>query len=334
MAAALALARKGEGWTRPNPVVGAVIVRRGKILGQGWHHRAGQPHAEVLAIRDVADKGHRLKGATLYVTLEPCCTHGRTPPCTEAILQAGFSRVVVAATDPNPDHAGRAYKILRKAGIQVTHGILADESIFLNRSFNRWIVTHRPWVVAKAALTLDGYLVNPHSASRWLTGEVARKDVHRLRAQCDAILVGAETVRTDNPLLNVRDVKSLRQPLRVVVTKSGKLPRSSKVFQPSAGGETIVFHRKSWPMIFDNLGRRGVSKLLVEGGGKVFRSLATGGWIDELRLYFAPGFAGKNKRNIPDAKILLRLKSQLFDAKKLGPDLRLSLLVLRASQAR
>lgn len=334
MELALSLARKGEGWTRPNPAVGAVIVRGGKILGLGWHHRAGQPHAEILAIRDAENKKNRLKGSTLYVTLEPCCTHGRTPPCTEAILRAGIARVVVAATDPNPHHAGRAYKVLRKAGVGVTHGILAQESAFLNRSFNRWIVEKRPWVVAKAAMTLDGYLVNPESSSRWLTGEKARKDVHHLRAQCDAILVGAETIRVDDPLLNIRGVKCLHQPLRVVVTKSGELPRRAKIFQPTTGGETLVFQKKSWPVILDDLGKRGVTKLLVEGGGKVFSSLAKGGWIDELQLYFAPVLLQKKHKGIPNAQVLLSLKSQLFEAKKLGSDLKLSLLVLKASRAR
>lgn len=328
MRRALELAYKGEGWTRPNPAVGAVIVKSGKILGEGWHHRAGRPHAEIEAIRQAKKNGHALKGATLYVTLEPCCTHGRTPPCTDAIQRERFARVVVGATDPNPAHAGKGFAILKKAGISVTHGVLAEESAFLNRSFNHWITTGRPWVVAKAALTLDGFLSNPASAERWLTSAQARKDVHRLRATCDAILVGAGTVRSDDPLLTTRGVRCLRQPLRVVLTRSGKIPQTAKVFGGEA--ETAVYKNLPLRKVLSDLGKRGVSKLLVEGGQEVFEGFVRGQWINELQLYFAPVLVGKIKNPPANAKVLLKVPAELWKTRTFGDDLRLSLLAQKA----
>ncbi len=227
MALALAEARKGLGRTSPNPAVGAVIVRAGRVLARGHHRGAGLPHAEIEAIRAVAGRAG-CRGATLYVTLEPCSTHGRTPPCTDAIIAAGFARVVFGATDPNPRHAGRAEKILRAAGIVVTRGVLAKECAALNRAFNHWVTTRRPWVIAKCAMSLDGRLTRRRGESSWLTGPAARRHAQQLRARVDAILVGAATIRADNPRLTVRGPAArdgARQPWRVVLTRSGRSAR-------------------------------------------------------------------------------------------------------------
>src|SRR5277367_6234873 len=198
---ALKLARCGSGLTLPNPRVGALLVQGNTIIGEGYHHRAGTPHAEVHAVADAKKRGHSVTGATLYVTLEPCSTHGRTPPCTGLILREKIARVVFAATDPNPAHAGAAMKLLRSAGVEVSSGLLAEEATALNRDFNWWIVRRRPWVVAKIALSLDGRIVTPRGDDRWLTSPAARQAAHELRWDSDAILVGAETARQDNPRL-------------------------------------------------------------------------------------------------------------------------------------
>jgi diaminohydroxyphosphoribosylaminopyrimidine deaminase/5-amino-6-(5-phosphoribosylamino)uracil reductase len=232
MRLALRLARRGYGMTSPNPMVGAVLVKAGKIIGRGWHRRAGEPHAEIEALRDAQKRRYSTKGATLYVTLEPCCTHGRTPPCTDAIIAAGIKRVVVGATDPNPKHSGRAFKILRRAGIEVTAlgsaGVppaspsirrpatrrrdagapradaLANECARLNEAFNHWIVHRTPFVIVKAAMTLDGKIATATGESKWITGEAARAHGMKLRQGADAILVGINTILADDPSLTFR----------------------------------------------------------------------------------------------------------------------------------
>lgn len=204
MRAALALARRGAGTTSPNPMVGAVIARGNQVVARGWHRAAGQPHAEVEALQDAEKRGIDPRGATLYVTLEPCCTFGRTPPCTEAIIRAGLRRVVVGATDPNPQHSGTAFEILRQADLQVDHGILAEACADLNRAFNHWIVHRAPLVTVKAAMTLDGKIATASGQSKWITGERARAHAMKLRRASDAILVGINTVLLDDPSLTVR----------------------------------------------------------------------------------------------------------------------------------
>ena len=221
MRLALQLARRGYGATSPNPMVGAVVVRGDKIIGRGWHHRAGAPHAEIEALRDAQKRGHKVNGATLYVTLEPCCTYGRTPPCTEAIKAAGIKRVVAGAIDPNPQHQGKAFKILRRAGIAVVPGVLAEECERLNEAFNHWIVQRTPDVTVKAGMTLDGKIATALGESRWITGERARAHGMKLRQGADAILVGINTVLADDPSLTVRNPRSeLRS------SKAGRSPRS------------------------------------------------------------------------------------------------------------
>jgi diaminohydroxyphosphoribosylaminopyrimidine deaminase / 5-amino-6-(5-phosphoribosylamino)uracil reductase len=207
MRQALGLARRGYGSTSPNPMVGAILVKNGTIIGRGWHHRAGEPHAEIEALRDAQKRGFSAKGATLYVTLEPCCTQGRTPPCTEAILSAGVRKVVVGATDPNPRHCGRGFGILKRAGVAVIHGVLREECERLNEAFNHWIVHHTPFVTVKAGMTLDGKIATASGESRWITGGEARAYGMKLRQGADAILVGINTILADDPSLTFRKVQ-------------------------------------------------------------------------------------------------------------------------------
>ena len=287
-------ARKGLGGTSPNPAVGAVITKHDRLLARAYHRRAGRPHAEIEALRRLP-ASHHAQGGTLYVTLEPCSTSGRTPPCTEAIIRSGIRRVVVGAIDPNPSHQGRGLQRLREAGISVTAGVMERACTALNVGFNRWILTKRPWVIAKIAQSLDGRITRPPNETKWLTGEPARRRVHQLRSTADAILVGAETIRRDDPLLTVRDIPGARQPWRVVVTRSANLPSTARIFTDRYRSRTIVFHDRSWDEILEDLGQRGVTRLLVEGGGDVLGQLFDQGRIDELWSFFAPMLTGGNK---------------------------------------
>jgi diaminohydroxyphosphoribosylaminopyrimidine deaminase/5-amino-6-(5-phosphoribosylamino)uracil reductase len=214
MRLALRLARRGYGATSPNPMVGAVLVKDGRIIGRGWHRRAGEPHAEIEALRDAERRGHDAADATLFVTLEPCGTQGRTPPCTQAIIAAGIKHVIAAATDPNPRHRGKGFGILKRAGIRVTRGVLAEPAAMLNEAFNHWIVHRTPLVTVKAAMTLDGKTATAAGASKWITGELARSHGMKLRQGADAILVGINTVLADDPSLTVRNLAVGGQMLR------------------------------------------------------------------------------------------------------------------------
>ena len=258
MRPALRLARRGYGATSPNPMVGAVLVKAGAVIGQGWHRRAGQPHAEIEALRDAERRGHSVKGATLYVTLEPCCTHGRTPPCTDAIIAAGIKRVVIGATDPNPKHAGKGFKILERAGIEVVHGIMAAECARLNEAFNHWIVQRTPFVTVKAAMTLDGKIATAGGESKWITGERSRAFAMRLRQGSDAILVGINTVLADDPSLTLRgqksEVRSQRsggggqKPLRRIILDSmARTPLTAKVVSDDHAALTTVVVTRAAP---------------------------------------------------------------------------------------
>jgi len=254
MRLALRLARRGYGATSPNPMVGAVLVKGGKIIGRGWHRRAGLPHAEIEALRDAQKRGHNPRGATLHVTLEPCCTHGRTPPCTEAIIAAGIKRVVVGATDPNPKHSGKAFKILRRAGIEVVHRILAEECAELNEAFNHWIVHRTPFVTVKAAMTLDGKIATATGESKWITGEKARAVGMKLRQGSDAILVGINTVLADNPSLTVRTVQSPKSKVqsqkmlrRIILDSLARTPLDAKVVSDEFAALTTIIVSKNAP---------------------------------------------------------------------------------------
>ena len=287
MQRALSLAERARGFTAPNPVVGAVIVKNGKIIGEGWHHGAGQPHAEVEAIRSAGKRS--LKGADIYVTLEPCCTTGRTPPCTSAIIQAGISRVFAGCTDSNGKHAGKGFGILRNAGITVETGILEKKCLQANRAFFHHITTHKPFVILKMASTLDGKIATVTGNSQWITSEQARKRVQQLRKNSDAILVGAETYRIDHPSLTIRNGsgKVLRTPLRFAATSCPER------LEQRAGWEfTDLSTPEAWDHFLTELGKRGVMQLLIEGGGTLAASALAAKAVDEIEFHYAPKILG------------------------------------------
>jgi diaminohydroxyphosphoribosylaminopyrimidine deaminase/5-amino-6-(5-phosphoribosylamino)uracil reductase len=318
MRLAIVEARKGLGRTSPNPTVGAVIVSAaGRVIARGYHQAAGQPHAEIEALKALR-RADSARGATLYVTLEPCSTKGRTPPCTDAILDAAFARVVIGTIDPNPAHAGRGLRILQRKGVEVHSGVLRSECEALNPGFNKWILNRIPLVVAKAGLSLDGRLTRPPGESRWLTGPQARADAHGLRASVDAILIGANTLRTDNPHLTVRGVKNARQPWRVVLTQSGNLPRGARLFTDKHRERTLVYRREKgatrvdvfrsdsttfessffWRKpsllegVLQHLGDREVTSVMIEGGSRVLSEAFDAHLVDRVQFYMAPLICG------------------------------------------
>ena len=293
MRAALHEAEKGIGHTSPNPAVGAVVVRNGRIIARGWHRRAGGPHAEIEAIRALRRPEHA-RGATFYVTLEPCSTHGRTPPCCDAIRAHGFARVAIGTMDPNPKHAGRAIGIFRDAGIEVTTGILQEECDELNRPFNKWIVTGMPWIIAKVGMSLDGRLTRPPGEGQWLTSEASRADAMQLRAKVDAILIGGETLRADNPRLTIRGVPGFerKQPWRIVLTRSENLPKPAHVFTDRHRDRTVVYQSKPLKAVLRDLGRRQITSVLIEGGGSILGEAVDRRVVDEIHVYLSPLLCG------------------------------------------
>jgi diaminohydroxyphosphoribosylaminopyrimidine deaminase/5-amino-6-(5-phosphoribosylamino)uracil reductase len=310
MRAALAEARKGIGRTSPNPAVGAVLVVAGEVVAGGYHRGAGSPHAEVECL---ANFGKPIpQTATLYVTLEPCSTVGRTPPCTAAILRAGIRNVVVGATDVNPKHGGRGLAALEAAGVAIRTGVLAGECAALNEGFNKWIQTRRPLVIAKCGMSVDGRLTRPPGEEQWLTSAAARRHANRLRAEVDAILVGAETVRADNPRLTVRAVPEARQPWRIVLTRSRKLPKEAHVFTDRFADRTLVFEDKPLDDVLTELGSRAVTSVLIEGGGNVLGQALDAQLIDRVQIYLAPIFTGG-----PDIAFPGRGASATLDALRL-----------------
>ena len=327
MRLALREAARGVGRTSPNPAVGAVIVKAGRVLAKGWHRCAGGPHAEIEALRALGKPG-LARGATLYVTLEPCCTQGRTPPCTDAIVQAGLARVVTGATDPNPRHAGRGFAILQKAGIAVTTGVLAERCTALNAAFTKWIRTGLPLVIAKAGLSLDGRLTRPSGEGAWLTSVQSRADAMRLRAQVDAILVGAGTVRADNPRLTVRGLPgpAARQPWRVVLTRSGRMPKDAHLFSDEHRERTLVFRGKSLRAVLRDLAKRGCTSVMIEGGGALLGSAFDARLVDRVHFYLAPllcggpdAIGGLGAGSTRDA-----VKLENVSHRRIGPDLLLT----------
>jgi diaminohydroxyphosphoribosylaminopyrimidine deaminase/5-amino-6-(5-phosphoribosylamino)uracil reductase len=290
MHAALVEAKKALGRTSPNPTVGAVLVIDDRIVARGHHREAGRAHAEIECLRNygAAVPAH----AILYVTLEPCSTAGRTAPCTDAIIKARVKNLVVGATDVNPRHSGRGIVELRNAGVRVRDGILAEECTRLNEAFNKWIVTGRPFVIAKCGMSLDGRLTRPTGEPRWITGRDPRRNAHQLRASVDAVLVGAETVRTDNPRLTVRGVRGARQPWRVVLTRSGELPRRAHLFSDKFAARTLIYKRKSLASVLKDLGKRGVTSVLIEGGGEVLGEALDKRLIDKVQIYLGPILTG------------------------------------------
>jgi len=322
MRTALAEARRGIGRASPNPAVGAVLVRGQRVISRGYHRASGLPHAEIECLT-AAPRGS-LRSAALYVTLEPCSTIGRTPPCTEAIVRTGVGRVVIGATDPNPLHGGRGIDQLRASGIEVTTGVLAAECSRLNEAFNKWIVTGKPFVIAKCGMSLDGRLTRAPNEGRWLTGPVARRHAMQLRAQVDAILIGAETLRRDDPRLTSRGVRGARQPWRVVLSRSGKLPLTAHLFADRFAARTLVYRNKALRQVMADLGRREITSVLIEGGGNVLGQAFDARLVDKVQFYLAPVFTGGPVLAVPGRGAGstaggAKLSQTRFE--RLGPDL-------------
>ncbi len=347
MARALQLAERGLWTTSPNPRVGCVLVRDGEIVGEGWHEKAGEPHAEVHALRAA---GERARGAAAYVTLEPCSHHGRTPPCAEGLVAAGVSRVVAAMQDPNPLVAGRGLALLQAAGIETACGLLEAEANELNIGFVSRMTRGRPWLRLKAAASLDGKTALNNGVSQWITGPDARRDGHRWRARACAILTGIGTVRDDDPQLLVRDVETTRQPLRVVVDSRLETPLTARILQGgpvlvaaavdnqkkadllrSTGAEVLVLPNADGKVelsaLLAELGRRGINEVHAEAGFKLNGSLLREGLVDELLLYLAPCLIGHQASGLFNLPELLSLDGKqalaIRDLRQIGPDIRL-----------
>ncbi|MCX8071855.1 MAG: bifunctional diaminohydroxyphosphoribosylaminopyrimidine deaminase/5-amino-6-(5-phosphoribosylamino)uracil reductase RibD [Candidatus Binatia bacterium] len=313
--------RRGVGQTRPNPPVGAAVVKDGQVLGAGYHRRAGLPHAEIEAL---SAAGAAAKGATLYVTLEPCAHHGRTPPCTEAILRAGIRRVVYGVPDPNPNVEGGGAEKLRAAGVEVTQGVAADACTELIAPFRKFIRTGKPWVTLKLAASLDGRVATATGSSRWITGEKSRAYVHRLRAEHDAVLVGAGTVVRDDPELTCRTRRRAPQPLRVVLDGQLSTPLSARVYDVSRAPTLVLTTERAprdkvqalrergvtvvevvtggagipWEVVLTELGRRELLAVLVEGGPHVAAQALRARGVDRFLLFLAPKLIGGDGRPV------------------------------------
>jgi diaminohydroxyphosphoribosylaminopyrimidine deaminase / 5-amino-6-(5-phosphoribosylamino)uracil reductase len=322
MSAALAEARRGLGSVSPNPAVGAVLVKGERVVSAGYHQASGLPHAEIECLASAA--GGSLRSSTLYVTLEPCSTIGRTPPCTDAIVRAGVGRVVIGANDPNPLHSGRGIDQLRAAGIEVTTGILAAECSRINEAFNKWIVTGKPFVIAKCGMSLDARLTRRLGESRWLTGRAARRHARQLRAHVDAVLIGAETLRRDNPRLTTRGMPGARQPWRIVLSRSGKLPRDRHLFTDRFAARTLVYRGKTLPQVLNDLGRREITSVLIEGGGNVLGQAFDAHLVDKVQFYLAPLLTGGPVLAVPGkgaGSTVDGAKLSMVQFEKIGPDL-------------
>lgn len=367
MARALKIARRGLYTTHPNPRVGCILVRDGEPVGEGYHRRAGEPHAEPNALRDA---GADARGATAYVTLEPCCHQGRTPACTEALIEAGVNRVVAAMQDPNPRVAGAGFERLRQAGVEVVHGIMAAESETLNPGFIRRMQTGRPYVRCKLAMSLDGRTAMASGQSQWITGSAARLDVQRLRARSDAIVTGIGTVLADDPSMNVRiEVGSgggigyddaLLQPLRVVLDSRLRMPASAKMV--GLAGDTLVCCVTAGPnqslleaagvevrqltgnsgridlgKLLDELGRRQINEVLIESGPTLAGEFLGAGWVDELVIYAAPHVMGDEARGLFRLPGLERMQDRIGldinDLRMVGDDIRITARPLVRSTA-
>ncbi len=347
MARALALAERGLETTTPNPRVGCVLARDGEIVGEGWHERAGEPHAEVHALRAA---GERARGATAYVTLEPCSHHGRTPPCADALVAAGVARVIAAMEDPNPQVSGKGLARLRAAGIDTAAGLLQAQAHEINIGFISRMTRGRPWLRMKTASTLDGKTALNNGVSQWITGEAARRDGHRWRARACAVLTGIGTVRADDPQLSVRAVPCSRQPLRVLVDARLEVSPEARIL---AGGHCLIATatddaektaalrergaellrlpdaagKVNLPALLQELGRRGLNEVHVEAGFGLNGSLLREGCVDELLMYFAPmlvGEAAQGLFRLPELTALDRaVRLKVADLRAVGEDFRL-----------
>ncbi len=352
MAYALELAARGLYTTTPNPRVGCVIVKNNKVVGEGWHEKAGAAHAEPTALQHARSKA---AGSTVYVTLEPCAHHGRTPPCVDALLKAKPARVVAAMQDPNPKTAGRGFDQLRAAGIQVDVGLMEMEARELNIGFISRMTRGTPWVRMKVAASLDGRTALANGQSQWITGAEARRDGHAWRARACAVLTGVGTVKDDNPQLTVRDVMTTRQPLRVVVDSRMQTPLTANVIGPGTliaaagadvprsvalrakGAEVVVLPnhdgKVELPALLQELARRGCNEIHVEAGYKLNGSLLAEGLVDELLIYMAPCVLGDTAKGMfhlpPLASLGERLNMKITDIRQLGDDMRVRARVIR-----
>jgi diaminohydroxyphosphoribosylaminopyrimidine deaminase / 5-amino-6-(5-phosphoribosylamino)uracil reductase len=353
MGRALQLARPGLYSTTPNPRVGCVVVKDGAVVGEGWHEKAGFPHAEALAL---AQAGERARGATLYLNLEPCSHHGRTPPCADAVIAAGAGRVVAAMQDPNPQVAGAGFARLRAAGIAVEHGLMEDEARELNIGFVSRMTRGRPWVRMKIAASLDGRTALANGRSQWITGEAARRDGHAWRARACAVLTGIGTVKDDDPRLTVREVDTPRQPLKVLIDSRLEVDPGARLFEdgkvlvvaaredenrakalrargaevvsiPNAQGKTELVS------VMRELGRRGLNEVHVEAGTRLNGSLLREGCVDELLVYLAPSVIGDSGRGmfaLPELTDLdQRIGLELSSVERVGEDARILARVRR-----
>ena len=340
MRRALALAQNGLFTATPNPRVGCVITRGESIVAEGWHERAGAPHAEAVALSKAAGKA---EGATAYVNLEPCSHYGRTPPCAGALINAKVARVVAAMRDPNPQ-AARGGEALAAARIRFEHGLLESEARELNLGFLSRVQRGRPWVRLKIAATLDGRSALANGASQWITGPEARRDGHRWRARACAVLTGIGTVTADDPQLTVREVETPRQPLRVIVDSRLETPRAAKILQ---GPRVLIFAARAGatpdnadvvvlpnpqgkvelPRMLEELGRRGINELHVEAGFRLNGSLVREACVDEFLLYLNPSFLGDGAQGMLDlpsfGSLSDRLRLKLLSLERVGDDLRL-----------
>ena len=346
MARALQLAERGLWTTSPNPRVGCVLVRDGRVVGEGWHEKAGEPHAEVHALRAA---GAQARGATAYVTLEPCSHHGRTPPCAEALIGAGVARVIAAMTDPNPLVAGQGLAMLQAAGIEAAAGLLENEARELNIGFVSRMTRGLPWLRLKVAASLDGKTALNNGVSQWITGPDARRDGHAWRARACAILTGIGTVRDDDPQLLVRDVETTRQPLRVVVDSRLETPLTARILQGgpvliagavdhaektallrSTGAEVLILPNAAGKVelkaLLVVLAQRGINEVHAEAGFKLNGSLLREGLVDELLLYLAPCLIGHEASGLFNLPALTTLDGkrplQIRDLRQVGADIR------------
>ena len=346
MRRALALAKKGEGRVEPNPMVGCVIVRDGRIIGEGYHRRFGCPHAEIEALKSCT---RNPRGATVYVSLEPCCHHGKTPPCTHALIRAGVTRVVTPLRDPNPAVNGKGLQQLRAAGIAITTGVLAHEAAVVLAPFLTRLRLGRSYVIAKWAQSLDGRLITPPGQSKWISCEASRRLVHRLRARVDAVLVGVGTVLADDPLLTARGVPLRRRALRVVLDSKLRTPLSAKLVASTRTTPTLILttaqslktrkaqqlKRKGVELVackarsgrlvlgdcLSHLAERGVTNLLVEGGPTVLRAMLMARLVDEAWAFVAPGFMGGEPQRCCLAKVFADTDPRAATVEPSGHDL-------------
>jgi diaminohydroxyphosphoribosylaminopyrimidine deaminase/5-amino-6-(5-phosphoribosylamino)uracil reductase len=346
MARALGLAEKGRGYVEPNPLVGAVIVQEDRVVGEGWHERYGEAHAEVNAL---AQAGDSARGATLYVTLEPCCHQGKTPPCTEAIVRSGIQRVVAAMTDPFPQVAGQGVARLEQAGIAVEIGLKEKEAKRLNAPYLKLLRTGRPYVHAKWAMTLDGKIATHTGDSRWITGDAARRRTHELRGRMDAIIVGIGTVLADDPRLTVRP-PGPRVPIRIVLDSRGRLPKTANLVKTAGEVPVLVVtlptassaeelhamgcatlglpdggnDRPDILVLLDELGRRRMTNVVVEGGAEVLGSFFYAQAVDEVHTFIAPRIAGGNAKTAVAGRGVEKIADALplaeWKIEQLGPD--------------